>query len=194
MQLLQNAVLHVVPCSNPDGALLGLTRTNALGSNLNRAWAAPGVLHAPEVGGILKLMEQSGVDFCLDVHGDEGLPAPVMCCAPAWTPRLKELQLRFYAKLAAVNQHFSVEGSLPHMLLSPPVQEEALDSNCGDRMDNMQSEGANLTLCSTQVGARFDCLAMTLEQCFMQPWSPSKSMALGSDLIPPLVDILPHLR
>eukprot|EP00729_Bicosta_minor_P007675 gene7675-31324_t len=55
-------------------------------------------------------------------------------------------------------------------------------------MDNMQNAGANLTLCSTQVGFRFDCLASTLEMLFKdvdsrpdveRGWSPRRSMALG---------------
>lgn len=32
--------------------------------------------------------------------------------------------------------------------------------------DNMQAAGANLTLCSTHVGHKFDCLASTLEMLF----------------------------
>jgi murein tripeptide amidase MpaA len=39
--LLQQCVFYVVPHMNPDGAVHGNLRTNAVGSNLNREWATP---------------------------------------------------------------------------------------------------------------------------------------------------------
>ncbi|MBU6290015.1 MAG: RusA family crossover junction endodeoxyribonuclease, partial [Chloroflexi bacterium] len=40
-QLLDRAVIHVVPNMNPDGTRLGHTRGNGAGANLNREWADP---------------------------------------------------------------------------------------------------------------------------------------------------------
>lgn len=113
----------------------------------------------------LKAMDEHGCDCLLDIHGDEGITAgPILCCAPAWTPRLANLQTQLHSAVSAVNKDFSVEGSTPHLLYT--LHGASNDSDCGNRMDNMQAAGANLTLCSTQVGHRFDCLAATLEMIF----------------------------
>ena len=44
------------------------------GANLNREWAEPSLERSPEVYHTRAAMDASGVDFCLDVHGDEELP------------------------------------------------------------------------------------------------------------------------
>ena len=72
--LLRRARVHVVPNMNPDGCRRGHLRTNAAGVNLNRAWAAPTMAESPEVFLVRARMERTGVDVCLDVHGDEALP------------------------------------------------------------------------------------------------------------------------
>ena len=55
---------------NPDGSYLG---------NLRRSQSQPGMGRSkfdrsPEVFCVRYAMEQTGVDLCIDVHGDEGLP------------------------------------------------------------------------------------------------------------------------
>ena len=72
--LLQRATVYMVPNMNPDGSYLGNLRTNAAGINLNRAWSNPDVQTAPEVYWVRKKIHDTGLDFCLDIHGDEGLP------------------------------------------------------------------------------------------------------------------------
>jgi len=72
--VLDRAVLYVVPHMNPDGARRGNLRVNAAGANLNREWAEPTMENSPEVYLTRARMRETGVDFCLDVHGDEGLP------------------------------------------------------------------------------------------------------------------------
>ncbi len=69
----ERAVFYIVPNMNPDGAALGLTRCNGAGANLNREWQSPSLERSPEVVHIRARMEATGVDFCLDVHGDEEL-------------------------------------------------------------------------------------------------------------------------
>jgi murein tripeptide amidase MpaA len=72
--LLRNAAtFHVVPTMNPDGSFRGNLRTNAAGVDINRAWLSPDQ-HSPEVICFRNEMERIGVDFFLDVHGDETLP------------------------------------------------------------------------------------------------------------------------
>jgi murein tripeptide amidase MpaA len=73
-QLLKETVFYVVPNMNPDGSVRGNLRTNAAGANLNREWLNPSMERSPEVFLVLQKMHETGVDMCLDVHGDEGLP------------------------------------------------------------------------------------------------------------------------
>jgi murein tripeptide amidase MpaA len=63
-----------VPCVNPDGAFRGNHRTNALGTDLNRAWLSPDPATAPEVAAIKARMDETGVALALDIHGDEEIP------------------------------------------------------------------------------------------------------------------------
>merc|ERR1711990_150852 len=58
---------------------------NAAGANLNREWGctgeyeAPTLKRSPEVYHLLREMGNTGVDFLLDVHGDEELPHCFFC-------------------------------------------------------------------------------------------------------------------
>ena len=60
---------------NPDGSRRGHLRTNAAGVNLNREWHAPSAEKSPEVLCVRNAMDETGVDFAMDVHGDEAIPA-----------------------------------------------------------------------------------------------------------------------
>ena len=60
---------------NPDGSRRGHLRTNAAGVNLNREWHAPSAEKSPEVLAVRNAMDETGVDFAMDVHGDEAIPA-----------------------------------------------------------------------------------------------------------------------
>ena len=72
--ILERAVIYLVPNMNPDGSRRGHLRTNAVGSNLNREWENPTPEKSPEVLCVLEKIQQTGLDFGLDVHGDEALP------------------------------------------------------------------------------------------------------------------------
>lgn len=78
-KVLSDYTVHIVPCMCPDGAVRGHLRTNGVGANLNREWAtvqpdyeAPTLKRSPEVYLVWQKMLETGVDFFLDVHGDEG--------------------------------------------------------------------------------------------------------------------------
>ena len=83
----------------------------------------------------------------------------------------------------------------------------------------MTAHGANLTLCTTQAAARFDCLAITIEQPFkpvsvalpsrstahvssgqLQPpsrtrgWDVECSIQLGAATVDAILQMLPDLR
>ena len=73
--LRRECTFRVVPNMNPDGSRRGHLRTNAVGVNLNREWHAPSAEKSPEVLCVRNAMDDTGVDFAMDVHGDEAIPA-----------------------------------------------------------------------------------------------------------------------
>jgi murein tripeptide amidase MpaA len=73
--LRQACTFHIVPNCNPDGSARGHLRTNAVGVNLNREWHEPSTERSPEVLAIRNAMDETGVDFAIDVHGDEAILA-----------------------------------------------------------------------------------------------------------------------
>ena len=109
--LLERADVRVVPMMNPDGARRGFLRTNAAGANLNREWAPGGAKadYSPEVLHVLREMHATGLDFCLDVHGDEALPYNFIAGGegcPCWSPRLAELQKQWCDGYERANPDF----------------------------------------------------------------------------------------
>ena len=108
-RLREKAVFYVVPNMNPDGSFRGHLRNNAAGANLNREWAGPSPARSPEVFAVRNKMLETGVDFFLDVHGDEGLPYNFIAGAegiPRWSDRLASLQATYKQHLCAVSPDF----------------------------------------------------------------------------------------
>ena len=73
-KILDDVAFYVIPNLNPDGSRRGHLRTNAKGFNLNREWDKPTMENTPECFLTLKAMNKYGMDFHLDVHGDEETP------------------------------------------------------------------------------------------------------------------------
>ncbi len=182
--LLEKAVFYIVPNMNPDGAARGHLRTNAIGVNLNRVWHAPTTDQCPEVFHVLEAMEQTGVDFYLDVHGDEAIPYNFLAGSegnPSYSDRIQALERAFSdALLAATPEFQDVEGY--------PKDEPGK---------------ANMTVASNAVGEKFDCLALTLEMPFKDNdklpdpaygWSPGRSKKLGQDVLVAVYQVLDDLR
>ena len=169
--LRQMCRFHIVPNANPDGSRRGHLRTNAAGVNLNREWHAPTVERSPEVLAILNAMDESGVDFCMDVHGDEAIPAVFMAGfegIPSLTTAQAEGYARYIATLEARTPDFQTR-------LGYPVA---------------RAGQANLTMATNQIAERFGAVAMTLEMpfkdhdtlpCPVQGWSAERSDQLGRD-------------
>lgn len=167
--LLERFTFHVVPNMNPDGSRRGHLRTNAVGTNLNRAWAEPSMETSPEVFLIRQRMEEVGVDFLLDVHGDEELPYNFVIephGIPSLSDKQKELAAGFKAALLAASPDFQTAHGYP----VPPAGK------------------ADMRLCNTWVAERFGCLALTFEQPFKDTadtpdlvygWSPERARILG---------------
>jgi murein tripeptide amidase MpaA len=178
--LLRDATFHVVPNMNPDGSFRGHLRTNAVGSNLNREWHAPTLERSPEVKLVRDAMDATGVDLCLDVHGDEELPYNFIAgpdAIPSFTPKIAAQLDAFRSSYMRANPDFQREHGYA---VDAPGQ-------------------ANLTMCTNQVAERFKCLAMTLEMPFKdtadhpmpeEGWSPRRSMRLGASVLDPIAAVM----
>lgn len=183
-KLLQNNVFYVVPNMNPDGSVRGHLRTNAVGTNLNREWAAPSLEKSPEVYYVLNAMQETGVDLYLDIHGDENLPYNFVAgCegVPCYDERHERLATQFKETLLAITPEFQVE------------QGYEVDAK-GE---------ANLTVASNAVAERFDCLSFTLEMPFKDNanlpdedfgWSANRSAQLGADVLSAVYAVANNLR
>ncbi len=182
--LRARARFHIVPNMNPDGSRRGHLRTNAAGANLNREWAAPTLERSPEVVHVLTAMEASGVDFAMDVHGDEALPYNFIAGfegIPSITERQLALLGDYRASLARISPDFQTRVGYPP---SAPGK-------------------ANLTMSTNAVAERFGCVAMTLEMPFkdaadtpdpVDGWSPERSRHLGRDCLVALLEVVDRLR
>lgn len=113
--LLKQAVFYIVPNMNPDGSILGNTRTNALGINLNREWFCPSKKESPEVYYTRQRMNETGMDFGLDIHAWTGpynfAIGPYNI--PSINERQKMLWRRYEAALAASSSEFETGWSYP---------------------------------------------------------------------------------
>ena len=183
-ELLAKARFFVVPNMNPDGSRRGHLRTNAAGVNLNRAWAAPSMEKSPEVFLVGAEMARTGVDFCLDVHGDEALPCNFIAGPegiPSYSKSLAQKLARFQAALVAANPDFQTAHGYPP---TPPGK-------------------ADLRICANYVAETYGCLAMTLEMPFKDAanapeprhgWSPARSHRLGRSCLEALAAVIDELR
>lgn len=171
--LRQACTFHIVPNCNPDGSARGHLRTNAVGVNLNREWDAPSAERAPEVLAIRNAMDATGVDFAMDIHGDEAIPAVFIAGfegIPSLTPEQLEGYRRYRALLDARTPDFQVRRGYTE---SAPGK-------------------GNLSMSTNQVAERFGAVAMTLEMPFkdnadlpdpVQGWSPERSKLLARDCL-----------
>lgn len=179
-KLLQQCVFYVVPNMNPDGAVLGNLRTNAAGANLNREWLEPSMERSPEVFLVRQKMLDTGVDLCLDAHGDEGLPYNFVVGSEGnkgYSPRIAERESLFKAAWAAN---------------CPDFQDE---HNYGQKAP----DSANPTLATNWIAQQFGCLAFTIEMPFkdnanlpdpMVGWNGERSRKLGASVLQPLLAAL----
>ncbi|KAA9130457.1 carboxypeptidase family protein [Marinihelvus fidelis] len=171
--LLERAVVYVVPSMNPDGAVRGHLRCNAHGVNLNRAWKDPDETHSPEVYFTRRRMHETGVDFFMDVHGDEALPYNFVAGGegvPSWTEAMNQQFQAFKNRLAAITPDFQTTYGYP---VSPPAS-------------------SDLRKATDYVTETFGCLAMTLEMPFKDAanhpvpeigWSPGRCQRLGASCL-----------
>ena len=182
--LRKAATFHIVPNMNPDGSKRGHLRTNAAGVNLNREWHAPTPERSPEVLCVRNAMDATGVDFAMDVHGDESLPHNFIAGfegIPSITDRQMGLLTDYKAILSRLSPDFQTRIGYP----AAPAGR------------------ANLTMSTNQLAERFGCVAMTLEMPFKDAdglpdakagWSPGRCKALGRDCLAALAEVVNRLR
>ncbi len=182
-ELLRRAIFYVVPNMNPDGSRRGHLRTNAAGANLNREWETPTMARSPEVFLVLNKMRETGVDFALDVHGDEALPYNFIAGSEGVASiddETRQLQRDYMAALVVASPDFQTAQGYP---VDAPGE-------------------ANLSMATNCIAAAFDCLSMTLEQPFKDTietpneevgWSPDRCAKLGAANLDALLQIIDRL-
>jgi len=178
--LRQKCRLHIVPNCNPDGSFRGYLRTNAAGVNLNREWHEPTAEESPEVLAIRNAMDATGVDFAMDVHGDEAIPAVFIAGfegIPSMTDALGE-RYRHYLRI---------------------LERRTPDFQTAMGYPTARPGKGNLSMSTNQVAERFGACAMTLEMPFKdhdplpdpeQGWSPERSAMLARDCLAALLEWL----
>jgi murein tripeptide amidase MpaA len=159
-------------------------RTNAAGANLNREWHAPSAERSPEVLAVRNAMDSSGVDFAMDVHGDEAIPANFLAGFEG-IPSVTDGQLQLFNRFAETLER-----------LSPDFQRE--------QGYEIPAPGqANMSMSTTQLAERYGCVSMTLEMPFkdnlklpdeVYGWSPQRSKYLAYACLDALHAILPELQ
>jgi murein tripeptide amidase MpaA len=183
-QLLKESVFYVVPNMNPDGSVRGNLRTNAAGANLNREWMNPSMERSPEVFLVLKKMHETGVDLCLDVHGDEGLPYVFVAGSeslPTWTEAQAAQQKQFIEDFKIASPDFQDV----HGYGATPFTDETL------------------TMGSPHITHAFGCLSLTLELPFKDNandpdpqvgWDGARSARLGGAVLQPVLNAIRALN
>ncbi len=179
-RLLKAARVHLVPTVNVDGAARGNLRGNAAGLDLNRQWHGPDPEKAPEVAAVLAAMDETGVDLCLDIHGDETIPHVFIdgCDAdPMALPAQVAGVQAFKAALLEASPAFQTKVGYPV-------------TYGGDAAPGM---------CCRAVARRYGGIGMTLEMpfkdCLEAPdpaegWSSSASAAMGRSCLEAALAVL----
>ncbi|MBA3896313.1 MAG: carboxypeptidase family protein, partial [Sphingomonadaceae bacterium] len=183
VKLRAAATLYVVPNMNPDGGARGHLRTNAVGVNLNREWDNPSLEKSPEIWHVRAAMDETGVDFAMDVHGDEAIPYVFMAGfdgIPRWTEAQGRLYTRFIEGLSSRTPDFQTKHGYP-------------TAGAGK---------ANMAMSTNQLAERYGAVSMTLEMPFKdnadapdteRGWSPERSKQLARDCLATLAGMLSEL-
>ena len=182
-RLRARATFHIVPNMNPDGSFRGHLRTNAAGVNLNREWHAPTLERSPEVFHVRAEMDKTGVDFAMDVHGDEAIAANFLAGFEG-IPSLKQEQQDLFDAFSAAL-----------LVASPDFQT--------DKGYQIPGPGqANLSMSTAQLAERFGAVSMTLEMPFkdnaelpdpVYGWSPDRCRLLAGACLDALHAVIDRL-
>jgi murein tripeptide amidase MpaA len=186
-RLRERATFHIVPNMNPDGSFRGHLRTNAAGVNLNREWHAPSLERSPEVFHVRGEMDRTGVDFAMDIHGDEAIAANFLAGfegVPGWKQEQQDLFDAFSGALLRASPDFQTDKG--YQIPSPG--------------------NANLSMSTAQLAERFGAVSMTLEMPFkdnaelpdpVHGWSPDRCRLLAGaclDALHAIIDRIAEYR
>jgi len=182
-RLREKATLHIVPNMNPDGSKRGHLRTNAAGANLNREWHEPSLERSPEVFHVRGEMDRTGVDFAMDVHGDEAIAANFLAGfegIKSWNEQQQALFDAFSDALERISPDFQT--SKGYEVAAPGK--------------------ANMSMSTAQLAERYGAVSMTLEMPFkdnadlpdpVYGWSPDRCRNLARSCLDALHSLLDDL-
>jgi murein tripeptide amidase MpaA len=182
-QLLAQCCFHIVPNMNPDGSARGHLRTNALGIDLNRQWQSPSTERSPEVFYVWQQMLKTGVNFAMDIHGDETIAANFVAGfkgIPNLSAENWALFIQFRTQLTALHHDFQDQLGYPD---AAPGQ-------------------ANLAIATNAIANHFGCVALTLEMPFkdhdanpepLYGWSPQRCKELARACLTTLASLIKSL-
>jgi murein tripeptide amidase MpaA len=185
-ELLERAIFYVVPNMNPDGSVRGNHRYNASGVDLNRAWSNTTLEKSPEVWLVRERMRVTGVDFCLDIHGDENFPYvwPVRTTGiPSLTQRQTTLREAFEAALLRASPDYR-----------PDLPEKNYDHAPGQDP---------ISMCISWTAETFGCLSLIVELPFFDNvfapdpqygWSQQRSARFGEACLDAVMAVIDDLR
>jgi murein tripeptide amidase MpaA len=181
--LTKDAVFYIVPLMNPDGVARGNLRANAHGLDLNRQWKNPDPKFCPEVFAVRQKMHEMGVDFFMDVHGDEVLPYVFLVNSRdnlQHTARQKQLEDAYCEALLKASPEFQMQYGY----------------------EKSQFSENTPTLACSYIAEHFQCLSFTLEMPFIdnanlpdakEGWSPTRSRQFAEATLQALTAVLPSL-
>ena len=133
---------------------------------------------------VRQALYDEGVDFFLDVHGDEHTPYVFVAGAegnPHYNDRLEALEDEFSNAMLEASSDFQTEEGYPK---------------------DAPGKG-DLRCAGNYVGEAFDCLSLTLELPFKdndnapdeeRGWSPERSMSMAGSVVEALASVLDVLR
>jgi murein tripeptide amidase MpaA len=182
-RLREKATFHIIPNMNPDGSRRGHLRTNAVGVNLNREWHQPSLERSPEVFYTLEEMSRSGVDFAMDIHGDETIGANFLAGfegIPSWKKEQQDLFDAYSEALVRTSPDFQTEKGYE---IPAPGK-------------------ANLSMSTAQLAERFGAVSMTLEMPFkdneqlpdpVHGWSPERCRLLARSCLDALHAVIDRI-
>jgi murein tripeptide amidase MpaA len=133
---------------------------------------------------VLAEMDRTGIDFAMDVHGDEAIPYNFLAGFEG-IPSIKEQQLELYHAFSQI------------------LVERSPEFQTRNGYEIAKPGKANLSMSTAQLAERFGAVCMTLEMPFKDNddlpdadygWSPERSRLLARSCLDALHGLLPRLQ
>ncbi|HXV74152.1 MAG TPA: hypothetical protein VD713_05420, partial [Sphingomonadales bacterium] len=149
----------------------------------NREWGISSMKKSPEVHLVVKAMRRTGLDFHLDVNGDEEIPYNFLIGfegIPKPKKALVEQAARFAKAMERISPDFQTRHGYP----------------------KVEAGKADMTVSSNFIAQAFKRVSMTLEMPFKdnrnlpdrrQGWSPERCIRLGRAFVDGLYEVAKEL-